>query len=116
MTEYRGPDFSTRKKDVLVINLGDDGELKLLPPTVEIHKGMVEVAKVVEQATEGTLDYSDLDMGEYLRLVAAAMSHNTDMRRITPEHLEAIGFDLSDIGEFLGGYIFFVTRLVEGKN
>ena len=116
MTEYRGPDFSVKEKDVLIINLGEEGEIRILPPTVEINKCMVEVAKMVESASDGTLDYSTLDMGEYLSLVAITMSHNTDMKRITPEYLESIGFDISDIGEFLGGYVFFMTRLFEGKN
>lgn len=112
--EYRGPDFSKREKDVMIITL--DTDIKILPPTLGINKGMVKVAQMIEDASEGKLDYASIDMGEYLEIVAAAMSNNTDMRRITPEYLESIGFDISDIGEFLGGYLFFVTRLVEGKN
>jgi hypothetical protein len=114
MAEYRGPDFSNREKDVMVVTL--DTDIKILPPTVDINKGMVKVAQMVEQAAEGTLDYATVDMDEYLAIVAATMSNNTDMRRITPEYLNSIGFDMSDIGEFLGGYLFFVTRLLEGKN
>ena len=119
MTEYRGTDFSKRNKDVLVITLGTEEEsfdVKIKPPTVNINKGMIKIAGLIDQAAKGELDYSTFDMDECLEIVAETMSNNTDMRRITPEYLASVGFDISDVGDFLGGYLLFITRLVEGKN
>ena len=44
------------------------------------------------------------------------MSHNTDVRVITGDYLESIGFDLSDVGDFIGLYTYFVSELVDSKN
>lgn len=119
MAEIRGTDYSNRNKDVLVVTLGsenDSFDLKILPPTVDINKGLVKVAGWLAEAADGTLDYDSFDMEECLHLVATAMSNNTDMRRITADYLNGIGFDMSDIGDFLGLYLFFVTELMKGKN
>ena len=119
MAEIRGTNYASRNKDVLVITLGsedDSFDLKILPPTVDINKGLVEVAGWLADAADGTIDYDSFDMDECLALVANAMSNNTDMRRITCDYLNGIGFDMSDIGDFLGLYVFFVTELMKGKN
>lgn len=117
--EIKGTNYAKRKKDVLVISIGDEDnevELSVLPPTKAIMDGMIEVAGAVESAAKGTLDYEAFDLGKTLFLVAEAMSHNTGMRSVTAEDLEAMGFDLSDVADFLGTYMFFLSKLAEGKN
>lgn len=119
MAEIRGTNYANRSKDVLVVTLGtadDSFDIRILPPTVEMHNGLVKVAGWVDEASKGTLDYGSFDMDECLSLVARAMSNNTDLRAVTAGYLNSIGFDMSDIGDFIGLYIFFVTELMKGKN
>lgn len=119
MATVIGTDYTRRKKDVLVVRLGDEDdplELRILPPTKGIYDAMVTVAGYVDQAASGTLDYESFDMSDVLELVARAMSNNSDMRVITPDYLESVRFDMSDIGDFVGLYTFFLTELVKGKN
>ena len=111
--EIKGTNYAKRRKDVLVVTLGteeDSFELRILPPTKGVHDGLVAVAGYVADAAMGKAASSDLD------LVAAAMSHNTDVRVITGDYLESIGFDLSDVGDFIGLYTYFVSELVDSKN
>ena len=117
--EIRGTNYAKRRKDVLVVTLGtedDSFELRILPPTKGIHEGLVAVAGYVADAAAGKADASGLDLGDCLDLVAAAMSHNTDLRAVTGGYLESIGFDLSDVGDFIGLYTYFVSELVDSKN
>ena len=117
--EIKGTNYAKRRKDVLVVTLGteeDSFELRILPPTKGVHDGLVAVAGYVADAARGNAASSDLDLGRCLDLVAAAMSHNTDVRVITGDYLESIGFDLSDVGDFIGLYTYFVSELVDSKN
>ena len=119
MAEFQGTDYTARKKDVLVIRLGtreESFELRILPPTKGIHDGLVHVAGVIDDVTSGKAAHEKLDIGACFELVAAAMSNNTALRRITAEYLESIGFDLSDVADFLGSYLFFITELARSKN
>ena len=119
MAEIRGTDYTTRRKDVLVIRLGtkdESFELRILPPTKGIHDGLVHVAGVIDDVTSGKAAHGELDIGACFELVAASMSNNTALRRITAGYLESIGFDLSDVADFLGSYLFFITELARSKN
>ena len=117
--EIKGTNYAKRRKDVLVVTLGteeDNFELRILPPTKGVHEGLVAVAGYVADAAMGKAASSDLDIGGCLDLVAAAMSNNTSLHVVTAEYLESIGFDLSDIGDFIGLYTYFVSELVDSKN
>ena len=117
--EIKGTDYTKRKKDTVSIRLGtadDSFELHILPPTQGVHAGLVAVAGYLADAAMGKAEKSDLDLGDCLALVAAAMSNNTSLRVVTAEYLESIGFDLSDIGDFIGLYTYFVSELVDSKN
>lgn len=122
MAEFIGTDFTKRKKDVIKITLpveegSDDGfEVSILPPTKRGYEAMSRIAGIIAKWGDGDLEAEDLDMGEMLESVAEVMSHNLQMKKITPEFLEGIGFDLADVGEFVGSYIYFVMMLVEEKN
>lgn len=112
-------DFRTRRKDVIRVTIGDDRDetvLSILPPTKRIHEDLVRVAGVVDSAQAGELDYERLDLRDCLEIVARAMSHNTECRRITADYLESIEFDLLDIGDFIGLYLFFIMELAKGKS
>lgn len=118
MAAYGEFDFTRKNKDVLVIVIGTEEEpieLSILPPTTRVHNGMKEVAKYVEKAANGEFD-SGSDMPDCLELVAQAMSRNREGRVVTAKQLDAMGFDMSDVGEFIGLYLFFITKLVEAKN
>lgn len=111
--------FRTAPKDVMRIALGsgvDEVAVDVLPPTKEIHEDMLALAAIVDDAVDGTLDRSTLDMTECLSVVGNALSRNTDLRHISAEYLEGIGFDMEDIADFLGLYLFFVKALTESKN
>ena len=119
MAEIQGTDYTSRKKDVLVIRLGtknESFELRILPPTKGIHDGLVHVAGIIDDVTSGAARYEQLDIAACYELIAAAMSNNTCLRRITAAYLEEIGFDLSDVADFLGSYLFFVLELGRSKN
>ena len=122
MAEFIGTDFTKKKKDVIKIILpveegSDDGfEVSILPPTKRGYEAMSHVANVIAKWGDGDLEAEDLDFGTMLKSTAEVMSHNREMKKITPEYLESIGFDLADMGEFVGSYIFFVMKLVEEKN
>lgn len=118
MTTYGGFDFTKKSKDVLLVVIGTEEEpieLSILPPTLRVHNGMKEVAKYVEMAANGDLDDAS-DMPDCLDLVAQAMSRNREGRVVTAKQLDAMGFDMSDVGEFVGLYLYFITKLVEAKN
>lgn len=122
MAEFIGADFTKRKKDVIKITLpveegSDEGfEVSILPPTKRGYEAMSHIAGILVKWGDGDLEAADFDMQAILESVAEVMSHNLQMKRITPEFLDSIGFDLTDVGEFVGSYIYFVMQLVEEKN
>lgn len=104
---------------MLVIRLGteeENFELQILPPTKGIHDGLVHVAGIIDDMTSGAAKYDELDIAACFELTAAAMSNNTNLLKITAEYLEETGFDLSDVADFLGSYLFFVLELARSKN
>ncbi len=122
MAEFTGIDFTKRRKDAIVFTLpveagSDEGfEISVLPPTKRTYDALQELASVVDKWSNGDLEADDFDMGAMLGAVADAMSHNSQMRKVTAEYLESIGFDLSDIADFTTAYLFFLMRLVDEKN
>lgn len=119
MATVVGTDYTKRKKSYLEVVIGtndDPRKLLVLPPTAKTHKELVKMAGVVERALEGELDGDEIDMEQCLSAVASFLSHNTKMEKITPEYLEETGFDVTDLGDFIGLYLLFVTKLVDGKN
>lgn len=117
--EIRGTDYTARKKSALIITIGTDEdpiELRILPPTKRILERMNGVQEALRKENDGELDYSEFDMGECLDTVAMAMSHNAAFKQITPDYLESIGFDITDMADFVGLYLVFLAKLVEGKN
>lgn len=119
MAAIQGTDYVNRKKDVLVIRLGtkeESFELRILPPTKGIHDGLVRVAGIIDDLMNGNGARESVDIDACFELVATAMSNNTALRAITAGYLEEIGFDLSDIADFLGSYLYFVTELASSKN
>lgn len=119
MAAIQGTDYVNRKKDVLVIRLGtkeESFELRILPPTKGIHDGLVKVAGIIDDLMNGNGARDSVDIEACFSLVAAAMSNNTALKTITAGYLEEVGFDLSDIADFLGSYLYFVTELANSKN
>lgn len=119
MATVVGTNYTKRKKDVLVITVGTEEEpvtLSILPPTKKIHDQLINVADFVDAAGKGELDENTFSLFECLEFVAEAMSHNREGRIITPDYLNQMEFDVSDVSDFIGLYFYFITRLVEGKN
>lgn len=121
--EIRGTDFTKRRKDCITFTLpegpgSEDGfEIGVLPPTKRIYDGLADIAGMIDRWTNGEdFDADGPDMDAMLETVANAMSHNVQMRRVTPQFLDDIGFDMSDIGEFVGAYLYFISQLVDAKN
>ena len=127
-----GKDYTKSKDDVLVIKLPDttepglaermrrffgasDGafEVSILPPTKKLYD---ELAEVVEALSKLEDEDSEFDLDGAVSTVSRLMSRNAEKRQITPQQLEDMGFDIEDIGEFIGSYLFFVNELVQGKN
>ena len=120
MATIKGPDFTKKNKDALLITLpdGEGGsfELSVYPPTKGIWDDVSALAPVMDELISGSMEPEDFDMGAALDVVARAMSLNSSYRRFDAAELERIGFDIEDIGTFLGAYIFFVSELVKVKN
>lgn len=118
MATVVGTDYTKRKKTHLEVVIGTEDsprKLLVLPPTADTHKEIIRMAEVVEKALNGEID-DGVDLQECLATVAKFLSRNTQMESVTPEYLNETGFDITDIGDFIGLYIMFVTKLVEGKN
>jgi len=131
---YEGMDYAHRERDVLAITLpapapktawerlkrafGDDGsfEISVLPPTKRAHDALSDIAGDIDDIARGELAAEEYDTGKALEAVATVMSNNLEKREITREFLESVDFDLEDVGDFIGGYVFFVTELVRAKN
>lgn len=120
MGSIKGPDFSKKDRDVLLVTLpdGEGGgfEIAVLPPTKGVFDALKELAGAIDDITEGRAEAEDFDLGMALDVCAKAMSRNTRYRKITGEMLELAGFDIEDIGIFVGAYILFISQLVEAKN
>lgn len=118
MAEIMGTDYTKRKKDVLNIVIGteeDPVELSLFGPTKGIYEGLLEVSKTVDDALAGKLD-EEFNLFDQLDFVARAMSHNKQGRRVTADDLVEMDFDMSDVADFIGLYLFFIDKLAQGKN
>ena len=130
-----GKDYTKQKDDVLVIKLPDleqstmgerirrflgmsDGgfEVSILPPTKGLYDELTKLVNGISDVGDGKLEAEEFDLDGALSTVARLMSRNVERREVTPHQLEAMGFDLEDVGEFVGSYIFFVNALVTGKN
>ena len=119
MAELASIDFRKRNKDWISVTMGegeDEITIRVLPPTKRIHAGLVELGGYIDAAEEGKLDYETFDMSECLELVAQSLSHNKEKRVITVDYLERIDFDLADVGDFIGAYLFFIMESAKGKN
>lgn len=111
--------FKTRPKDVMMITIGsgdDQITVSVLPPSKEIHDDLVKLAVIVDQSINGTIDYGSIDMNDCLAVVGCALSHNTQLRKIDAEYLTRIGFDMSDISEFVNCLLLFLSELAKSKN
>lgn len=111
--------FKTCQKDVVVIALGaGDKELtiKMLPPTKEIHDDLMNLSERLDLIAGGEIALDGIDMRTYLEVAANAMSNNTDLRVVTADYLESIDFEMIDILEFIGLYLYFLSELVKPKN
>lgn len=120
MATIKGPDFTKKNKTALVMRFpdGDGGafDLSVYPPTKGTWDAVSALAPVMDGLYSGDVDPEDFDMDAALDVVAKAMSSNSDFRRFSRSDLEDIGFDLEDIGTFIGAYIVFVAELVKEKN
>ena len=131
---YEGMDYAHRERDVLAITLpapapngaferikaalGFDGsfQISVLPPTKRTHDALSEIAADIDAVANGEMDFESFDNGKALRVVAEIMSNNLEKHEITAAYLESVNFDLEDVGDFIGGYVFFVSELVRSKN
>lgn len=131
----QGKDYTKKDEDVLVIKLpdaagptgwerfkrwlgvSDDGfELSILPPTKRLYDSLAELAAGMSGVADGELEAEKFDLDGALSTVASIMSRNVEGREVTPAMLDDMGFDLEDVGEFIGSYVFFIQELVEAKN
>lgn len=117
--EIQGPDFvaSRKTKSRMLITIGTDDEsfsISVLPPTKRIIGELIDVSAMLEKASDDNA--SSADLGVCLDFAAKSMSHNSECRKVTVEYLEGIGFDITDIGEYVGAYLTFVGSLASGKN
>lgn len=137
-----GKDYTKRSDDIMVIKLpkpepsgawgrfkrwlgvDDDGfEVSVLPPTKGLYDRLGELAESLAAIGESDLGNGDpeaenpsFDLGRAVETVAAIMSRNAEKRVITPQMLEDMGFDIEDVGDFVGSYVFFINELVRAKN
>ena len=130
-----GKDYTQCKDDVLVLRLPDVSEpgvwerlkralgmssagfeVSILPPTKKLYDELAEVVDSISKAADGDIEAEDVDLGHALGVVSRLMSRNAEKRAVTPQQLEDTGFDLEDVGEFIGSYVFFVNELVRSKN
>lgn len=130
-----GKDYTKKADDVMVIRLPDTAEptfgervkramglseagfeLSILPPTKRLYDELTSLTGSLQAALERGSDGEGFDIGSALETVAHLMSRNAERRAVTSEMLEDMGFDLEDVGEFIGSYIFFVNELVASKN
>ena len=120
MAIIEGTNYAKRDKNVLRIVLpdGEGGELTLsiLPPTKGIHDSLMALARAMDQVDEGEMDDADFDIEEAFVTVAKCMGHNTEQHKVTPDFLDEINFDIDDVGDFIGSYLYFMSRLVMAKN
>ena len=120
MASIKGPDFSKKDRDVLLITLPDGNgggfDVAILPPTKAIMDAITALASAIDDITQGNTAPEDFDMDMALDVCAKAMSRNTQYKGITAEMLNLIGFDIEDIGEFIAAYILYITALIESKN
>ena len=119
MATVVGTDYTKRKKSYLEVVVGTEEaprKLHVLPPTGSMHKELSKMSVAVERALNGELEGDEIDMEECLAAVARFLSNNAKMEKITPEYLDKTGFDITDLGDFIGLYLLFITKLVEGKN
>lgn len=120
MAIIEGTNYAKREKSMLRITLpdGEDGEktISILPPTKGVHDALMSLALALEQVDGGEMDENDFDLEKAVYAVAKAMSRNAEHVTITPDDLESMGFDIEDVGDFIGSYLFFISELVKGKN
>ena len=122
MAEFVGADFTRSNKDLIKFTMpsedgdGEGFEISVLPPTKRGFDAIRQLGDLVDKWQDGELEADDFDIGKTYVAVAEAMSHNLQMRRITPEYLEAVGFDISDISDFVYNYLSFLMLVVEAKN
>ena len=120
MATIKGPDFTKKNKTALVMTFpdGDGGsfELEVYPPTKGIWDAVSSLAPVIDGLYSGEIEADEFDMDDALEVVAKAMSLNSSCKKFGKGDLERIGFDIEDIGTFIGAYIVFVAELVKAKN
>lgn len=88
--------------------------LRVKTPTKAVFEELTEICEAVDAAVEGR--QSELGLADCFGPVARAMSNNVERIDITERDLARMGFDLDDVSDFLGLYIFFVGELVSSKN
>ena len=120
MAIIEGTNYAKREKSVLRIILpdGDGGELPLsvLPPTKGVNDALMGLAEALDRVNDGSMEEDDFDLGQAYSTVSKAMSRNVERRKVTPDELEEMNFDIEDVGDFIGSYIFFMSELVRAKN
>ena len=120
MTMIKGPDFSKKDRDVLMVKLPDGAggsvEIAVLPPTKNVLDKVKALAEAIDAVTTGDMEPQDFDIAMAVEVCAEAMSRNTRYTKIDADTLDDIGFDIEDVGEFIAAYITFIAALVEAKN
>lgn len=120
MASIKGPDFSKKNRDVLLIKLPDGQgggfDVAILPPTKAIMDDITRLAEAIDAVTGGEMEPDDFDLDMALSVCAKAISRNTQYKKVDAEMLNLIGFDIEDIGEFIAAYILYITALVDSKN
>lgn len=116
----KGPDFSKKNRDVLLVTLPDGNGggvgIAVLPPTKAVFDSIKALAGAIDDVRDGKMEYEDFDMALAVDVCAQAMSRNTEFKKVDAAMLDEIGFDIEDVGEFIAAYILFIATLVEQKN
>lgn len=88
--------------------------LRVKPPTKRTWEDVVRVCEMVDAAIDG--EVPELEIADCYPIVAKAMSNNREGIEVTVDDLEEARFDMEDVEDFLGYYIFFITELANSKN
>lgn len=113
MPTIQGPNFADRDRKtylgVTVESGGVERNIRIKPPTKRMFDAVQSIARLVDEGEES-------DVAEMYDAVAAVMSNNREGVPVTEADLEAMGWDIQDMGEFVGAYVFFLEELAKGKN
>lgn len=115
MTTYYGGKFSRVAHDNMLYEYeADDGSivsLHILPATLlHIHE-LMDIMDFIDKRTEGSEEPFAID--QLYALTADVMSNNMELKAVTVDWLNAIGFSVMDVAQFASAMTEFMLRVIE---